>query len=35
VRNIASAFSVALMIHIGRRLGLYDALQGAGPLTSK
>ena len=35
VRVIASDFYVALMIHVGRRLGLYDALQGAGPLTSE
>ena len=25
---------VSLMIHLGDRLGLYRALQGAGPITS-
>ena len=25
---------VALMIHLGTRLGLYEALDGAGPVTS-
>jgi SAM-dependent methyltransferase len=35
VRGIASDLYVSLMIYVGRRLGLYDALRGAGPLTSE
>ncbi|MEX1254392.1 MAG: class I SAM-dependent methyltransferase [Dehalococcoidia bacterium] len=35
VRGIAQDLYVSLMIYVGRRLGLYDALRGAGPLDSE
>jgi SAM-dependent methyltransferase len=35
VRGIAQDLYVALMIYVGRRLALYDAMTGAGPLSSE
>jgi len=34
LRDIASNFYTSLLIHLGRRLGLYDALSGQGFVTS-